>query len=222
MEPQYINLTHISPAQLDGFLSMGWFRIQQTIFTTDILNFNGIEYEAVWLRVCLPDFTAGKKYKILSEKNKHFRIEIKEALITPAHEELFASYKKTINFEAAPSLISLLQGGLDYNVYNTFMINVYEGETLAGTGCFDLGSNSAAGIFSVYDPRYKKFSLGKYMIYEKMLFCQRENFIYFYPGYFVPGYPMFDYKLDIGQSALEYFEPLQKRWHSFFDNGYAN
>lgn len=219
MEPQYILLTRLAPAQLDKFLSMGWFRMQQAIFTTGTLNFNGTMYEAVWLRVCLHDFTPGKKYKILSGKNKPFRTEIKPALITPAHEELFASYKENISFEAAPSLISLLQGGLDYNVYNTFMINVYDGDTLAGTGCFDLGCNSAAGIFSVYDPRYKKCSLGKYMIYEKMLYCQRENFSYFYPGYFVRGYPVFDYKIEIGQPAVEYFDPQKRSWYRLYDKG---
>ena len=215
LEPRYIHLNYISPEQLDGFLSLGWFRIQQTIFTTSFLNFDGILYDAIWLRVCLHDFTADKKYKILSAKNKKFRTEIRQALITPAHENLFASYKNSISFETASSLLSLLQGDSDYNVYNTFMINVYDGERLIGSGGFDLGSNSAAGIFSVYDPAYKKFSLGKYMIYEKMLYCKRENFIYFYPGYFVPGYPSFDYKIEMGKPALEYFDIEQGKWCSF-------
>ena len=39
LDPQLIELFNIEPAQLDGFLSLGWFRIQQTIFTTDIFIF---------------------------------------------------------------------------------------------------------------------------------------------------------------------------------------
>lgn len=212
-----IELSSLGPAQLDGFLSLGWFRMQQTIFTTNILYFNDQVYDAVWLRVRLHDFEPDRRYKKLSGKNNRFRIEIKKLRITPEHEALYNSYKESISFECASSLHSLLYGEKDFNVYNTQMINVYTGDILIGTGCFDLGSNSAVGICSVYDPEYKKFSLGKYMIYEKLQYCKRENFTYFYPGYFVPGYPPFDYKLEIGKPAIDYFDPVQKKWYAFYE-----
>ncbi len=218
MNPQLIELSNIEPAQLDGFLSLGWFRIQQTIFTTDTLYFNEQLYDAIWLRVRLHDFESDKKYKVLAGKNSRFRIEIKKAVISNVHEALYTSYKEAISFEGAPSLSSLLYGHGDSNVYNTQMIEVYEDDLLIGAGCFDLGGNSAAGIFSIYDPTYKKFSLGKYMIYEKMQYCKKQNFTYFYPGYFVPGYPVFDYKLEMGKPAIEYFDPVQKKWYSFYEN----
>lgn len=189
--------------------------MQQTIFTTNTLYFNDQVYEAVWLRVRLHDFKPDKKYKTLSGKNSRFRTEIKRLRITPAHEALYNSYKESISFESASSLHSLLYGESDLNVYNTQMINIYDGDALIGTGCFDLGSNSAAGICSVYDPAYKKFGLGKYMIYEKLQYCKREKLSYFYPGYFVPGYPSFDYKLEIGKPAIDYFDPVQKKWYGF-------
>jgi leucyl-tRNA---protein transferase len=211
-----IELSSLEPAQLDVFLSLGWFRMQQTIFTTNFLYFDDLMYDAVWLRVRLRDLAPDKKYKTLSKKNSAFRTEIKRLMITPAHEALFHTYKKSISFESASSLHSLLFGKSGFNVYNTQMINVYDGDTLIGTGVFDLGKRSAAGICSVYDPAYKKFSLGKYMIYEKIQFCKAENFTYFYPGYFVPGYPTFDYKLELGKPAIDYFDPAQKKWFSFF------
>ena len=219
MNPQIIDLTNIEPARLDSFLSLGWFRIRQTIFTTNYLYFDGQEYDAIWLRVNLDDFTADKNYKKLFTKNGHFRTEIKRAIVTAEHEQLYNSYKESISFEGAQSLHSLLYGKSDLNVYNTWMIEIYDDTAFIGSGCFDLGSNSAAGIFSVYDPRYKKFSLGKYMIYEKMLFCKKQNLTFFYPGYFAPGYPVFDYKLEIGKEALEYFDAEQKKWYSFYNNG---
>lgn len=191
---------------------MGWFRIQQTLFTTDTLIFDGIVYDTIWLRVRLHDFYGDKKYRILARKNSGFRIEITKALITPEHEALFIAYKKHIPFEGASSLHSLLHGDSDANVFNTLMINVHDGDKLIGTGCFDLGNQSAEGIFSVYDPAYKNYSLGKYMIYEKMHFCKREGFTWFYPGYYVPGYARFDYKKEIGKGAIEYFDREKNFW----------
>ncbi|HEY5371524.1 MAG TPA: GNAT family N-acetyltransferase [Hanamia sp.] len=216
MNPNVIELTSLQPAQLDAFLSLGWYRIQQTIFTTDFLYFDDQVYDAIWLRVRLRDLMPDKRYKILSKKNSCFRTEIKSSVITPAHEELYDSYKEGVSFEGASSLHSLLYGKSDCNAFNSQMINVFDGDVLIGAGVFDLGKHSAAGICSIYNPAYRKFSLGKYMIYEKIQYCKRENFTYFYPGYFVPGYPTFDYKLEIGKPAIDYFDPVQKRWFAFY------
>ncbi len=217
---QLIEPLGIKPAELDSLLALGWFRMQQTIFTTDILYFHDEAYEAVWLRVCLKDFISDKRYRILLKKNSGFRTEIIKAKITPQHEALYTSYKDSISFVTAPSLRWLLYGNSISDVYNTYMINVYDGNKLIGAGFFDLGDTSAAGICSIYDPAYKKYSLGKYMIYEKLFYCKNENFKFFYPGYFVPGYAMFDYKLEIGQAAIEYFDPYKKNWllYSSYDS----
>lgn len=216
LEVQVIELLKIEPTELDALLALGWFRMQQTIFTTDILHFYGQVYNAVWLRAELQNFNPDKKYMTLRNKNSRFKIEIKNAVVTLAHENLYNSYKGNILFDAATSLHGLLYGNSSSDVYNTFVIDVYDENKLIGCGFFDLGGTSAAGICSIYDPAYKKYSLGKYMIYEKMVYCKNKNFQYFYPGYFVPGYALFDYKLEIGTAALEYFDTTNKQWLTLF------
>ena len=89
---------------------------------------------------------------------------------------------------------------------------MYDQDKMIATGFFDVGQESAAGICSIYDPAYRKYSLGKYMIYEKMFYSKSKGFDYFYPGYVVPGYTMFDYKLDIGSTALEYLNRGNGQW----------
>ena len=212
MDLQSIELVNIKPEELDSLLAIGWFRIQQTIFTTDLLYFNDDAYSAVWLRIRLKDFQPGKKYNELRKKNSRFKTEIRKAIITTEDEALYARYKGEVLFECASSLQWLLYGNSTRDVYNTYMINMYDGNKIVGIGFFDLGNNSAACISSVYDPAYKKFSPGKYMIYEKMFYCKNANLKYFYPGYFVPGYPLFDYKLEIGKGAIEYFNIHTKKW----------
>ena len=211
MEIQVIEPFNMEPAQLDKFLAIGWYRMQQTIFTTDVLHFNNKAYFPIWLRIRLHDIP-GKKYLALKKKNKRFTTEIKKAVITPQHEALYARYKEAITFDCAANLHSLLYGKSARDIYNTHMINMYDENKLTGVGFFDLGGNSAAGITSVYDPDYKKYSPGIFMIYEKMIWCNEQNYTWFYPGYFVPGYPLFDYKLDIGGDALEYFNLYTKEW----------
>lgn len=207
-------LLKMGPGELDDYLAQGWFRMQQTIFTTHHIVFDNILYPAIWLRIDLRNFHEDKKYFQLRKRNSKFKTEIKKGFITSEQEVLFSCYKEHVPFETAYSLRWLLCGSKAYNVYNTYMINVYDTNTLIGTGFFDLGDNSAAGICSIYHPDYKRYSLGKFMIYQKMFAVKASGFRYFYPGYFVPGYPRFDYKLSIGKTAMEYFDVYEMEWLS--------
>ncbi|MGC3943525.1 MAG: GNAT family N-acetyltransferase [Chryseolinea sp.] len=194
----------LSPAELDAYLARGWFRMGPTIFTTNFLSFKENLYSAVWLRVDLADFEGGKTQAKLFKTNSVFTTRIRRATITDEKESLFAKYKKSVPFEASASLNHLLFGKATATVYNTFEVDVFDKDRLIAVGYFDLGKEAGMGISSIYDPEYKKYSLGKYLIYLKMNHCKELGMRYFYPGYFVPGYPFFDYKLSIGKNALQY------------------
>lgn len=206
------------PEELDKYLATGWFRMRQTIFTTNFLHFNQRFYSAIWLRVALDHSIHDKKYQTLNKLNKGFRIEIKKtgmSGITAQHESLYQYYRRSISFEVSPSLQELLIGSQTYNRFNTYEVNIYDAGTLIAAGFFDLGKMSAAGITCIYHPAYKKYSLGKYLIYLKMDFCRQRQLQYFYPGYVVPGYSSFDYKLEIGRASLQYFQLSTQQWIPF-------
>ena len=198
--------------ELDQYLVQGWFRMGQTIFTTNFLHFKNEFYSAIWLRVWLPDFIEDSTQKKLFKRNASFTVTIQPAIVTAEKEMLFALYKQSVTFEASASLDQLLYGKTGRNIYNTYEIVIHDGDALVGVGFFDLGKDSAEGISSFYDPAYKKYSLGKYLIYLKMNYCKQLGLKYFYPGYFVPGYSYFDYKLDIGKASLQYFNITAQRW----------
>ena len=186
----------------------------QTIFTTSFLNFKNQFYDAVWLRVGLQEYKPDKKYEKLVKYNEAFEVIIQPASIDHQREELFARYKLSVPFEASPSLTFLLYGKSSHNIYNSYEVSIYDGSKLIALGIFDQGENTAAGITSFYDPDYKKFSLGKYLIYLKINYCKNLGLDFFYPGYFVPGYNPFNYKLEIGKSSLEYLDISKQTWLS--------
>jgi leucyl-tRNA---protein transferase len=200
--------------ELDAYLELGWFRMGQTIFTTNFLNFKNQFYSAIWLRVVLSQFADDKTQQKLKRKNAAFKTQIGPAVITPEKELLFARYKDSVPFEASASLHQLLFGNLQANIYDTKEINIFDGDRLIGCGFFDMGKESAAGINSFYDPAYKKYSIGKHLIYLKMSYCKECGLRYFYPGYFVPGYPFFDYKLSLGRGAIQFFHLRSQEWLS--------
>jgi arginyl-tRNA--protein-N-Asp/Glu arginylyltransferase len=202
----------LDPSELDDYLSLGWFRMGQSIFTTNFLHFKDKYYSAVWLRVLLGEFEPDKTQLKLKKINAHFRVTVKPAFVTSEKEELFARYRRSVSFEASASLEQLLYGKSAENIYNTLEVNIFDDDKLIGVGFFDVGEKSAAGISSFYDPDYKKYSLGKYLILYKMEFCKKMNLHYFYPGYFVPGYPSFDYKLQLSRDTMEFFEIASEQW----------
>jgi arginyl-tRNA--protein-N-Asp/Glu arginylyltransferase len=213
---QVVELVELSDEKLDNYLSMGWFRMNQTIFTTNIEWLNNAVRLVIWLRVRLHDFDKDDKYKDLFKKNRGFRTEITPALIHDEHEQLFTLYKQSKVFDASDSIRSLLFHEKFTNAYNTWMINVYDDNILIGAGYFDIGKESAAGITSFYHPDYHKHSLGLFIIYEKMFYCKNKGVKYFYPGYYAPDYPAFDYKLKIGKRALEFYHPGLLNWFPFY------
>ncbi|MEO7535504.1 MAG: hypothetical protein ABIU30_16725 [Ferruginibacter sp.] len=207
----------LAPTELDSYLAQGWFRMRQTIFTTNFLHFSNQFYSVLWLRVALNGFVPCRKDRALRKLNAGFRTEIKKAAVTPAHEALYQLYKKAISFEVSMSLNDLLIGNEIYNRYDTHEVNVFDGDKIIAAGFFDLGEQSAAGISCIYHPDYKKYSLGKYLMFLKIDFCRQQQMEYFYPGYLVPGYPAFDYKADIGKDALEWFRFSTGEWLPYKD-----
>ncbi len=200
------------PDELDHYLARGWFRMRQAVFTTNFLHFNNCFYSAIWLRVSLDNYQQDKKLVVL---NKNFTTEIKAcapALVQQAHENLFQHYRQGIAFEVSATLQELLYGSDPYNRFNTWEVNVYDGATLIAAGFFDLGNNSAAGITCIYHPAYRKYSLGKYLMQLKMAYCKDRQLQYFYPGYAVPGYQPFDYKLALAKNHLQYLRLATGQW----------
>lgn len=202
----------LSPQELDRFLEAGWFRMGPHIFTTNFLNFSNKFYSAFWLRLQLKDYAGDNTFEKLRKRNAAFEIKIQPATITTEKEELFSRYSESVPFQTSSSLMDLLFRKGDHTVYNTYEVIIRDAEKLIGVGYFDLGQSSAAGISSFYDPAYKKYSLGKYMIYSKIEFCKSLRLTYFYPGYVVPGYPAFDYKLTMGTKQLQYLDLITNTW----------
>jgi leucyl-tRNA---protein transferase len=194
---------------------MGLFRNGSSIFTTNFLNFNDTFYNTHWLRINLKNFELSKKQKENFSKNSKFRVEINPLELNVEKEDLFKRYKEATPFIRSQNLQMLLFDGDKRNIYDSWEVCIYDGDELIGLGVFDNGANTAAGITSVYDPRYTKNSLGKYLILQKMVYCKKIDKEWFYPGYFTTVYKAFDYKLDLCRSHTEYYNFMLGMWNSY-------
>jgi leucyl-tRNA---protein transferase len=207
---------NLSPELLDVYLERGWFRMNQSIFITHFLHFEAHFFPAIWLRYPLDQGIGEVIDKKLRPIEKKFRIEITPWVLTDEQEALFNLYRAHAGLDMAVSLRELLLGqwagdGVE-NIFNTYQVCMYDGTKPVAFGFFDVGSDSAAGISSIYHPDYRKYSLGKALMYAKMKYCSQRKIRWFYPGYAVPGHKRFNYKLDIAPGHTEYFCPKQEGW----------
>ena len=197
--------------KLDEYLARGWFRMGQMIFTCRFLCFEGKLYTAVWTRLDLEGYTFRKSLrKIFTRNNKQFRVVIRRAILDKEKNDLYLIHRKRFGGHVSSNLRKSLFGDADYNIYDTWESCVYDGEKLVAASFFDLGNNSIASIMGLFHPDYAKYSLGFYTMLLEIDFGIRSGAKYYYPGYVVPYYLKFDYKLRIGDT--DYYDPDRKKW----------
>ncbi len=199
------------PEELDAYLSHGWYRMGQTIFTTHFLCFDERFYSAVWIRLSLSDYTFRKSLrKLLRRNDKIFQTFFRKAFIDQEKEQLYQKYKASFPGLLAPSLRDSLLDGEDFNIYDTYEVAVYHDDRLIGVSFFDLGREAVASIMGMYDPDFARYSLGFFTMLKEIEYAREQGFEYYYPGYVVPGYARFDYKLRIG--PVDYFDLTTGSW----------
>ncbi|TGE26796.1 GNAT family N-acetyltransferase [Hymenobacter metallicola] len=200
---------------LDYYLSQGYYRMHQDLFTCRILPIEGELYSVHWLRLVLANVRYGPEQRRLLRLNERFSVTLREFRLTQELEELYAAYRGSITFDAPPTVESFILAGSDHNVFSTGVLEVRDDGRLIAAGIFDSGARSLAGIMNFYHPDYRKYSLGKYLMLLKMEYAQRQHHDYYYPGYLVHNYPKFDYKLFACREATEVFDALNSCWMPF-------
>ena len=203
----------LSPESLDWHLAKGWYRMGSTIFTTHFLFFQSRPYSAIWIRLDLADFSFSKSQRKLLRKNSElFEVTIAPRVIDDEHEDLYRRYAADFDGRLSPTIADSLEdydGEVVFDTWETSVRDRVSGKLVA-CSYFDLGETAAASILGIFDPKLRSFSLGYYTMLLEMQHCLDQGQRYYYPGYVVPGYRRFDYKLRLGPA--EYYDVRQNSW----------
>ncbi|MBL9171402.1 MAG: hypothetical protein JNN07_26960 [Verrucomicrobiales bacterium] len=212
----------LSGSELDRYLALGWYRINQTIFTATHMiadNAQGV-HRLHWLRFPLLELRDGGSHRRIRKRTRSFKVSIENFVsIRLDHEELYSRYWDSIDFFGPPSIEDCLWNEKSgrRNLFGTQCISIFDEDKLIAGGYFDLGERSAASILHFFDPAYKRYSLGKYLILLTVDHLKLRGYEFYYPGYVAAGYPKLDYKLFLGKGAAQYFDLETKTWMHFQD-----
>jgi len=203
----------IDPKLMDQLLSLGCYRMRQSMFTTSysVTDDNDV-IQVFWIRINLSKFKPGKRFQYLRRRGKRFQLKLSKATIDKHQEDLYKLYRAQIDFNAPQTIAEFLMGEQTENYFPTYMWQVFDGNRLIAVGYFDLGETSAAGIMNFYHPDYTKFSLSKWLYFESIAFAAENGLHFFYPGYVSIDFAKFDYKLEIGKQFIEVFDVSSAYW----------
>ncbi len=196
---------------LDACLARGWYRITQSFITTDLITYDEKLVPVFWLRIDLKRYQPSRSARRIAAKNSRFQLTIKPFAITDEIENLFRTYRASIDFAMSESVASYLLDNGATNAFDSRLIEMRDGERLIAVGYFDLGARTSTGILHFYDPAFSDDSPGKYLFLAEIDYSLRLGFDYYYMGYLCGGNPKFDYKLFADRRSTElYFRPRDK------------
>ncbi len=199
---------------LDVYLAAGYYRMQHLLFTTvqTQIDADAPPLPVFWLRTLVKNIHPNKSSKGILQKCSAFAMAVKPAEITDEINLLYTAYRNHIDFNAASNCFEYLHQLDVENPFNSKMIEVRDGDKLIAAGFFDEGKNAIAGILNFYHPEYKKFSLGKFLMLQKIAYAISNNISIYYTGYLSTAITKFDYKLFPDVAAIEVYLPAAKLW----------
>jgi len=122
-------------------------------------------------------------------------------------DTLYEKYLDSVDFNGYSSIEKATFIGKEMNIYDTKAIIIRDGERIVSCGIFHEGIISAASVLHFFDPEYKRFSPGKYLILKTMDYCRLRGIEWYYPGYVIQGNRKMDYKLFLGKDIAQYYNP---------------
>jgi arginine-tRNA-protein transferase len=189
---------HWSASDLDYYLSRGWFRMGAGMSRHPILTIEGQVDSVVNVRIQTFDTSKHRRAKKLLAKNNLFKVVISPYSysedIEPLYQQTSVRFKGYIH--------SSFYDYMHFNQmiekpFDSMMIKVFDKKKLIAFSLFDAGNQSIMSILGLHHDEYKKFSLGKFTMYQEIDYAFRNRLKWYYPGYVLSRNKTFHYKLDL-------------------------
>jgi arginine-tRNA-protein transferase len=205
---------------LDDYLALGYFRMLDEMFTTRSISTGKYGKDTMmtpvfWLRTVISQITEKKSVKDLQKKCGRFSCIVKDVIMSNEFEDLFTLYQKHVAFQLFSTPLEYELLDIVGNPFDSKMIEVRDGSKLIAVGFFDIGKEAILGIRNIYHPDYHKFSLGKYLMLQKIDYTRSNQMKYYYTGYISTEGTTYDYKVFPDENAVEVFMPIEKEWLPF-------
>lgn len=201
----------LPPAELDDYLGRGWYRVGSSLFTSRYLLSGGDIRSTVWTRSRLAGHRFGRNARRLLQRNDRLlRQELRPAVGDALREALYRRYVEHVGPGRSATLLDFVSGGGSPDVFDTWELSFWSGDTLVAFSWFDRGRDALQSLIGVFDPDWADISPGRYSLLCEVRLAILEGRSYHYSGYVLPGDPKMDYKLSGG--GIEFLDDRDNSW----------
>ncbi len=184
---------------LNTQLSRGGFRRSQNIAYRPACEGCGA---CVSVRVPVKQFSLGKSFQRVIERNRDLQSTPVRAKATSEHYGVFRDYIDTRHGNGGMAEMSVLDFAamVDETFVDShlmeyrFIAEPDEPGELVGAVLVDMLDDGLSLIYSFYEPAFENRSLGTFIILDQILRAKRMGLDYLYLGYWVNGSPKMEYK----------------------------
>jgi arginyl-tRNA--protein-N-Asp/Glu arginylyltransferase len=199
---------------LDKLLAAGFYRMQHLMFTCNdtIISEDFKVIPVFWLRTLVKHCKPGRSANNILKKCAGFSVNIGQACVDDEIESLYTLYKRRTPFTVSSTCAEYLHQQSVPQPFDSMMVQVRYNNKLIATGFFDRGIRAIAGIMNIYHPEYNSYSLGKFLMLQKLRYALAANMLFYYTGYISTESTRFDYKVFPDPASVEVFLPVEQEW----------
>ncbi|MCC5963646.1 MAG: arginyltransferase [Rhodobacteraceae bacterium] len=169
-------------------------------------------------RIRVADFSPSRSQRRMMRRNRHLARHVSSAWATEDQFDLFRRYLDARHADGGMADMDVFEFAamIEETPVRTRILEYRDGVggmkgDLWGVCLTDVLDDGLSLVYSFFDPRHERNSLGSYMILDQIELARKLGLPYVYLGYWVPGSPKMDYKARF--AALEVYH--RDRWQAF-------
>ncbi len=155
------------------------------------------------VRLAVDDFKPNRRQKRCLTKNRQIGVDIKPAVFSWAHYELYIRYQMIRHKDGDMAKVSAEEyfDFLGSTWCNTQFVEFSIDNELAGVAVVDQFDNALSAVYTFFDPKFSSLSLGVYAVLWQIEQARSLHKEFLYLGYWIKACQKMSYKSD--------YQPLQ-------------
>lgn len=189
----FTEIGHQDDAKLSLLTKAGFRRSHDIIYRPNCEACNA----CIPSRINVDDFDFSKKsVRRILNKNSDLSIKIDHEINAEHAYALFKTYQEERHTDGDMSFMSFDEFYLMFFEKRPYSkrIAFYDEETLIALLLYDLLEDGASAVYSIFDPKCPKRSLGKFVVYYLLKELKTKENQYLYLGYWIEQSPAMSYK----------------------------
>lgn len=165
------------------------------------------------VRLSVTNFQTSRQQRRTMKNNTDIQVTIKPALFEQAHFDLYLLYQKNRHTDSnmASSTKDDYINFLSSEWCNTLFVEFSCAGELAGVAIIDLLDNALSAVYTFFDSRFSKRSLGVYAVLWQIEYAKSLGLDWIYLGFWIEQCQKMSYKIN--------YQPLQglieKEWRDY-------